>query len=107
VAVIRRSCRWRTSTFHFTGDFTAIALANNLLSAALDNPHPPRHELGIDVRRVTWKRVVDMKRPAPLRDITVALGGPGNGFPRQDGFDIVVASEVMAIFCLAHQHPEI
>src|SRR5512147_335825 len=85
---------------HFTGDFSAIALANNLLAAVLDNHIHHGNELGIDVRRITWKRVVDMNDRA-LRDITVALGGPGNGFPRQDGFDIVVASEVMAIFCLA------
>ena len=85
---------------HFTGDFTAIALANNLLSAAIDNHIHHGNELGIDVRRIAWKRVVDMNDRA-LRDITVSLGGPGNGFPRQDGFDIVVASEVMAIFCLA------
>jgi formate--tetrahydrofolate ligase len=85
---------------HFTGDFGAIALANNLLAALIDNHVHHGNELGIDVRRITWKRVVDMNDRA-LRDITVALGGPGNGFPRQDGFDIVVASEVMAIFCLA------
>jgi formate--tetrahydrofolate ligase len=85
---------------HFTGDFNAIALANNLLAALLDNHVHHGNALGIDVRRVTWKRVVDMNDRA-LRDITVSLGGPGNGFPRQDGFDIVVASEIMAIFCLA------
>jgi formate--tetrahydrofolate ligase len=85
---------------HFTGDFTAIALANNLLSAAIDNHIHHGNELGIDVRRITWKRVVDMNDRA-LRDIVVSLGGPGNGFPRHDGFDIVVASEVMAIFCLS------
>ena len=85
---------------HFTGDFSAIALANNLLAACLDNHIHHGNELGIDVRRIAWKRVVDMNDRA-LRDITVALGGPGNGYPRQDGFDIVVASEVMAIFCLA------
>jgi len=85
---------------HFTGDFSAIALANNLLAALLDNHINHGNELGIDVRRIQWKRVVDMNDRA-LRDITVALGGPGNGYPRQDGFDIVVASEVMAIFCLA------
>jgi formate--tetrahydrofolate ligase len=85
---------------HFTGDFNAIALANNLLAAAVDNHIHHGNELGIDVRRVTWKRVMDMNDRA-LRDITVALGGPGNGYPRQDGFDIVVASEVMAIFCLS------
>jgi formate--tetrahydrofolate ligase len=85
---------------HFTGDFNAIALANNLLAALLDNHIHHGNELGIDVRRITWKRVMDMNDRA-LRDITAALGGPGNGYPRQDGFDIVVASEVMAIFCLA------
>jgi len=85
---------------HFTGDFNAIQLANNLLAAMLDNHIHHGNELGIDVRRVTWKRVLDMNDRA-LRDIVVSLGGPGNGYPRQDGFDIVVASEVMAIFCLA------
>jgi len=85
---------------HFTGDFNAIALANNLLAAAIDNHIHHGNELGIDVRRITWKRVMDMNDRA-LRDITASLGGPGNGYPRQDGFDIVVASEVMAIFCLA------
>jgi formate--tetrahydrofolate ligase len=85
---------------HFTGDFPAIALANNLLSAMIDNHIHHGNELQLDLRRITWKRVVDMNDRA-LRDITVGLGGPGNGFPRQDGFDIVVASEVMAIFCLA------
>src|ERR687895_484877 len=85
---------------HFTGDFSAIQLANNLLAAMLDNHIHHGNELGIDVRRIQWRRVVDMNDRA-LRDITVSLGGPGNGYPRQDGFDIVVASEVMAIFCLA------
>jgi formate--tetrahydrofolate ligase len=85
---------------HFTGDFGAIQLANNLLAALIDNHIHHGNELGIDVRRITWKRVVDLNDRA-LRDITVGLGGPGNGFPREDGFDIVVASEVMAIFCLA------
>ena len=85
---------------HFTGDFSAIALANNLLAALIDNHVHHGNVLDIDVRRITWKRVVDMNDRA-LRDITVSLGGPGNGFPRQDGFDIVVASEIMAIFCLA------
>ena len=85
---------------HFTGDFNAIALANNLLAAMIDNHVFHGNELAFDVRRMTWKRVVDMNDRA-LRDITVSLGGPGNGYPRQDGFDIVVASEVMAIFCLA------
>ncbi len=85
---------------HFTGDFSAIGLAHNLLSAALDNHVHHGNELGIDVRRIGWRRVVDMNDRA-LRQITVGLGGPANGFPRQDGFDIVVASEVMAILCLA------
>ncbi len=85
---------------HFTGDFSAIALANNLLAALIDNHIHQGNALGIDVRRVTWKRVMDMNDRA-LRDITIALGGISNGYPREDGFDIVVASEVMAIFCLA------
>ncbi len=85
---------------HFTGDFGAIQLANNLLAAMIDNHIHQGNELGFDVRRITWKRVLDMNDRA-LRDITVSLGGPANGYPRQDGFDIVVASEVMAIFCLA------
>src|SRR3982751_65456 len=85
---------------HFTGDFNAIQLANNLLAAMIDNHINHGNELGFDVRRIAWKRVLDMNDRA-LRQITVALGGPANGFPREDGFDIVVASEVMAIFCLA------
>jgi formate--tetrahydrofolate ligase len=85
---------------HFTGDFGAIQLANNLLAAMIDNHINHGNELGIDVRRIAWKRVLDMNDRA-LRDITVALGGSANGYPRQDGFDIVVASEVMAIFCLS------
>ncbi|HEU4628030.1 MAG TPA: formate--tetrahydrofolate ligase [Steroidobacteraceae bacterium] len=85
---------------HFTGDFAAIALANNLLAGLIDNHIHQGNELGFDVRRIAWKRVVDVNDRA-LRDITIGLGGPGNGYPRQDGFDIVVASEVMAIFCLA------
>jgi formate--tetrahydrofolate ligase len=85
---------------HFTGDFNAIALANNLLAALLDNHIHHGNELGVDVRRISWRRVMDMNDRA-LRDIVASLGGVGNGYPRQDGFDIVVASEVMAIFCLA------
>lgn len=85
---------------HFTGDFGAIALANNLLAALLDNHIHHGNILNIDVRRVVWKRVIDMNDRA-LRDIVVSLGGVGNGYPREDGFDIVVASEIMAIFCLA------
>ena len=85
---------------HFTGDFNAIALANNLLAALIDNHIHHGNALNIDTRRITWKRVMDMNDRA-LRKITVGMGGPGNGFVREDGFDIVVASEVMAIFCLA------
>ena len=85
---------------HFTGDFNAIALANNLLSAMIDNHISHGNELNIDPRRITWKRVMDMNDRA-LRDCVVSLGGTANGYPREDGFDIVVASEVMAIFCLA------
>src|SRR5947199_5422316 len=91
---------------HFTGDFNAIGLANNLLAAALDNHIHHGNELGIDVRRIAWRRVVDMNDRA-LRDIVVALGGTANGYPREDGFDIVVASEVMAIFCLATSHDDL
>ena len=85
---------------HFTGDFHAIALANNLLAAMIDNHIHHGNVLGLDVRRISWRRVVDMNDRA-LRLITAGLGGPGNGYPREDGFDIVVASEVMAILCLA------
>ena len=85
---------------HFTGDFNAIALANNLLAALVDNHVHQGNDLGLDLRRIVWKRVVDMNDRA-LRDIVVGLGGPTNGFPREDAFDIVVASEVMAILCLA------
>ena len=85
---------------HFTGDFGAIGLAHNLLSAMIDNHIHHGNELNFDVRRIAWKRVVDMNDRA-LRQITVGLGGVANGFPREDGFDIVVASEIMAIFCLA------
>ena len=84
---------------HFTGDFAAIAAANNLLAALIDNHVHHGNELDIDVRSVTWKRVLDMNDRA-LREVVVALGGHVNGFPREDGFDIVVASELMAIFCL-------
>ena len=85
---------------NFTGDFASIAAANNLLSALIDNHIHHGNALGIDPRTITWKRVVDLNDRA-LRDIVVSLGGVANGFPREDGFDIVVASEVMAIFCLA------
>ena len=85
---------------HFTGDFNAIQLANNLLAAMLDNHIHHGNKLAIDVRRVSWKRVLDMNDRA-LRNTVCSLGSVGNGYPRQDGFDIVVASEIMAIFCLA------
>jgi len=85
---------------HFTGDFHAIGAANNLLAAMVDNHIYWGNELGIDSRRVTWRRGLDMNDRA-LRSITSSLGGVANGFPREDGFDITVASEVMAIFCLA------
>ena len=85
---------------HFTGDFSAIALAHNLLAALIDNHIHHGNALGLDVRRITWRRVMDMNDRA-LRAITAGLGGPANGYPREDGFDIVVASEVMAILCLA------
>jgi formate--tetrahydrofolate ligase len=85
---------------HFTGDFHAITSANNLLAAMLDNHIYWGNALGIDQRRVVWRRVLDMNDRA-LRQIVSSLGGVANGFPREDGFDITVASEVMAIFCLA------
>ena len=85
---------------HFTGDFHAIGAAHNLLSAMLDNHIYWGNELAIDVRRIAWKRVIDMNDRA-LREIVASLGGPGNGYPREAGFDITVASEVMAILCLA------
>ena len=85
---------------HFTGDFAAIAQAHNLLAAAIDNHIHHGNALGIDPTRIRWKRVMDMNDRA-LRSTVVGLGGPINGQPREDGFDIVVASEVMAIFCLA------
>lgn len=91
---------------HFTGDFHAIAVAHNLLAALIDNHVHHGNALGIDVRRIVWKRVIDMNDRA-LRELTVGLGGPGNGFPRQDGFDIVAASEVMAIFCLARTRADL
>jgi len=86
---------------HFTGDFHAITSAHNLLSALIDNHIYWGNKLNIDVRRIVWKRVMDMNDRA-LRSINVNLGGVANGFPREDGFDITVASEIMAIFCLAN-----
>ena len=85
---------------HFTGDFHAVGAAHNLLSALIDNHIYWGNELEIDVRRITWKRVLDMNDRS-LREIVSSLGGPGNGYPRETGFDITVASEVMAILCLA------
>ncbi|MCP4983875.1 MAG: formate--tetrahydrofolate ligase [Gammaproteobacteria bacterium] len=85
---------------HFTGDFHAIGAAHNLLSALVDNHIYWGNSSGLDSRRIAWRRVVDMNDRA-LRSIANSLGGPGNGFPREDGFDITVASEVMAIFCLS------
>lgn len=85
---------------HFTGDFHAIGAAHNLLSAVIDNHIHWDNQLDIDSRRITWRRVVDMNDRS-LRDITCGLGGPGNGIPRQSGYDITAASEIMAIFCLA------
>jgi len=85
---------------HFTGDFHAIGAAHNLLSALVDNHIHWENTLNLDPRRITWRRVVDMNDRS-LRDITCGLGGTGNGVPRQSGFDITVASEVMAVFCLA------
>ena len=86
---------------HFTGDFHAITSAHNLLSALIDNHIYWGNKLNIDVRRIVWKRVMDMNDRS-LRSINVNLGGVANGFPREDGFDITVASEIMAIFCLAN-----
>ena len=85
---------------HFTGDFHAIGTAHNLLAALIDNHIYWGNELGLDTRRIAWRRVVDMNDRA-LRSIVNSLGGVANGFPREDGFDITVASEVMAMFCLA------
>ena len=85
---------------HFTGDFHAIGAANNLLAAMLDNHIQQGNALGIDPRRITWKRAVDMNDRA-LRNIVIGLGGKAQGVPREDGYDITVASEIMAVFCLA------
>ncbi len=91
---------------HFNGDFHAITTAHNLLSAMLDNHLHWGNELGIDPRRVTWRRVVDLNDRA-LRNINVGLGGPAHGVPREDGFDITVSSELMAILCLADTLPDL
>src|SRR5581483_8599305 len=85
---------------HFTGDFHAIGAAHNLLAALIDNHIHWGNPLSLDPRRISWKRAVDLNDRA-LRHIVIGLGGPANGEPREDGFDITVASEIMAIFCLA------
>ncbi len=91
---------------HFTGDFAAIAAAHNLLAALIDNHLHHGNALGLDTRRIAWKRVLDVNDRA-LRHVVVGLGGPANGFPREDGFDIVVASELMAILCLAESRADL
>ena len=91
---------------HFTGDFHAITSANNLLAAMIDNHIHWGNALGLDTRRVSWRRAVDMNDRA-LRTVAQGLGGPANGFPRESGFDITVASEVMAVFCLARHLPDL
>ena len=91
---------------HFTGDFHAIELAHNLLAAMLDNHIHHGNELGIDPRRIVWKRVVDMNDRA-LRNIIVGLGGTNNSVPHEAGYDITVASEVMAVFCLSESLKEL
>ena len=96
----RRSSPWRTINLHFTGDFHAIGAANNLLAAMLDNHIQQGNALGIDPKQIVWKRAVDMN-DRQLRHIVDGLGGRMQGVPREDGFDITVASEVMAAFCLA------
>ena len=91
---------------HFTGDFHAIGAANNLLAAMLDNHIQQGNRLGIDVKRIVWKRCVDMN-DRQLRNIVDGLGGRMQGVPREDGFDITVASEVMAVLCLARDIPDL
>jgi len=91
---------------HFTGDFHAVAIAHNLLSAIIDNHIHQGNQLGIDLRRITWRRVIDLNDRA-LRDIVVGLGGASNGFPREDGFDITAASEIMAILGLSMNYDDL
>ena len=91
---------------HFTGDFHAIGAANNLLAAMMDNHIHQGNALGIDPRQITWKRAVDMN-DRQLRNIVSGLGGRTDGVPREDGFDITVASEVMAVLCLATSIPDL
>ena len=97
-----RLCRWRTSTCTSPGDIHAIGTANNLLAAMIDNSIQQGNPLNIDPRRITWKRCMDMN-DRQLRFIVDGLGGKVNGTPREDGFDITVASEIMAIFCLGNR----
>ena len=91
---------------HFTGDFHAVTTAHNLLAALLDNHLHHRNTLGIDVRRILWRRVIDMNDRA-LRHLVIGLGGAANGLPRQSGFDITAASEVMASLCLAQNYDDL
>jgi len=91
---------------HFTGDFHAIGAANNLLGAMVDNHIYWGNALGLDARRISWRRCLDMNDRA-LREIVISLGAVGNGFPREDGFDIIAASEIMAVFCLAENLPDL
>src|SRR5579863_115740 len=85
---------------HFTGDFHAIGVANNLLASLIDNHMYWGNALELDSRRISWRRAIDMNDRS-LREMAIALGGVGNGYPRQDGFDIIAASEIMAVFCLS------
>ncbi len=91
---------------HFTGDFSAVEKANNLLSALIDNNLQSENNLGLDPRTIVWKRVMDMNDRA-LRNIVIGLGGTGNGIPREDGFNITPASEVMAILCMAKDRSDL
>ena len=91
---------------HFTGDFHAITTAHNLLAAMLDNHIHQGNELDIDLHSITWKRVMDMNERA-LRDIVIGLGGKANGMPRQSGFDITTASEIMALLCLSKDRADL
>ena len=99
-AVMRRSFRWKILNLHFTGDFHAITSANNLLAALLDNHIQQGNALGIDSRQILWKRCLDMNDRV-LRNIVVGLGAKADGVVREDHFVITVASEIMAILCLA------
>ena len=91
---------------HFTGDMHAIGIAHNLISACIDNHINSGNALGIDITKITWKRVVDMNDRA-LRNIVIGLGGKANGYPRQDSFQITVGSEIMAILCLSNSITEL